>query len=101
MQAGFEIQLRDFIAEEADLADVAKWCGEWKPGRLVLDATTPSIYNDIECARLCQLASPETHVAMVGPHVSVYPRETLAKARIKGERKCQEEIEQDRWARGR
>ncbi|MDD2520945.1 MAG: radical SAM protein, partial [Kiritimatiellae bacterium] len=80
LQAGFEVQLRDFIAEEADLADVARWCGEWKPGLLVLDATTPSIYNDIECARLCQLASPETHVAMVGPHVSVYPRETLEEA---------------------
>ncbi len=80
MQAGFEVQLRDFIAEEADLADVAKWCGEWKPGLLVLDATTPSIYNDIECARLCQLASPDTHVAMVGPHVSVVPRETLLEA---------------------
>ena len=74
MQAGFEIQLRDFIAEEADLADVAKWCGEWKPGLLVLDATTPSIYNDIECARLCQLASRGTRVAMGGPRVSVFPR---------------------------
>lgn len=80
LQAGFEVELRDFIAEDADLGDVAKWCGEWKPGLLVLDATTPSIYNDIECARLCKAASPETHVAMVGPHVSVYPRETLAEA---------------------
>ena len=77
IQAGFEVDLRDFIAEEASLADVAKWCGEWKPQLLVLDATTPSIYNDVECARLCKAASPETHVTLVGPHVSVYPRETL------------------------
>ena len=77
---GFDVQLKDFIAEAADLAAVAKWCGEWKPRLLVLDATTPSIYNDEECARLCKAASPGTHVVFVGPHVSVYPEETIADA---------------------
>jgi len=81
IRAGFEVELRDSIAEEATLADVAKWCGEWKPRLLVLDATTPSIYNDIECARLCKEASPETHVTLVGPHVSTYPKETLTEAK--------------------
>lgn len=80
LAAGFETVLKDAIAEEASLADVAKWCGEWKPGLLVLDATTPSIYNDVECARLCKAASPQTHVTLVGPHVSTYPRETLVEA---------------------
>lgn len=80
IQSGFDVQFRDFIAEEASLADVAKWCGAWKPGLLVLDATTPSIYNDIECARLCKTASPQTHVTLVGPHVSTYPKETLVEA---------------------
>jgi hypothetical protein len=84
LEAGFETVLKDAIAEEASLADVAKWCGEWKPGLLVLDATTPSIYNDVECARLCKPASPQTHVTLVGPHVSVYPRETLAEAKGRG-----------------
>jgi anaerobic magnesium-protoporphyrin IX monomethyl ester cyclase len=81
LRAGFDVMLRDFIAEGRSLQDVAKWCGEWKPELLVLDATTPSIYNDIECARLCKAANPATHVAMVGPHVTVYPRETLLEAK--------------------
>lgn len=81
MQDGFDVQVCDFIAEGADLPAVARWCGEWKPRLLVLDATTPSIYNDEECARLCKAASPETHIVFVGPHVSVYPEETLADAK--------------------
>jgi anaerobic magnesium-protoporphyrin IX monomethyl ester cyclase len=77
-EAGFELSFQDAIAAEQSLSDVARWVGEWKPRLLVLDATTPSIYNDIECARLCKQASPGTHIAMVGPHVSVYPKEVLA-----------------------
>ena len=74
---GFETRLRDFIAEGAAAGAVAKWAGEWKPGLLAIDATTPSIYNDEAIARACKEASPETHVVFVGPHSSVYPEETL------------------------
>ncbi|MBR6020861.1 MAG: radical SAM protein [Kiritimatiellae bacterium] len=79
-EEGVEVELRDFIAEGAEREAVAKWCGEWKPDLLVIDATTPSIYSDEEIARQCKSASPGTHVAMVGPHVSVYPEETLKEA---------------------
>lgn len=77
---GFETRLRDFIAEGAEAGAVAKWAGEWKPGLLAIDATTPSIYNDEAIARACKEASPETHVVFVGPHSSVYPEETLREA---------------------
>lgn len=76
-QDGFELSFRDFIAEEAGLSDVAAWTRDWKPRLMMLDATTPSIYNDIECATLCKEACPELHVVLVGPHVSVHDEETL------------------------
>ncbi len=74
---GFEVGFRDFIAEDGTLEDVARWIGEYKPGLMILDATTPSIFNDIDCARLCKKASPETHICFVGPHVSVFDKATL------------------------
>jgi len=77
---GFEIGFRDFISEDLSLADVAAWIREWKPRLVVMDATTPSIFNDIECARLCKQADAEAHIVFVGPHVTVYDEETLREA---------------------
>lgn len=78
---GFEVGFRDFIAEGGQLEDVARWIGEYKPRLMVLDATTPSIFSDIDCARMCKQASPETHITFVGPHVSVFGKETLEDSR--------------------
>ncbi|NCD34121.1 MAG: radical SAM protein [Spartobacteria bacterium] len=77
---GFDLAFRDFIAEEAILKDVADWVGEWKPDLLVMDATTPSIYNDIKCAQMCKSANAGTHISFVGPHVTVLPKETMMEA---------------------
>lgn len=74
---GFELGFRDFIAENGSLQDVADWIGDWKPRLLVMDATTPSIFSDVECAKLCKAAYPDVHIVFVGPHVSVLPEETL------------------------
>lgn len=77
---GFELAFRDFIAEDKELKDVAAWVGEWKPRLLMLDATTPSIYNDIECARMCKQAYADVHIVFVGPHVTIYDEDTLKEA---------------------
>lgn len=77
---GFDVTLRDFIAEDSDVAGVAKFVGDWRPQLLVLDATTPSIYSDINCAKLCKAAYPQVHVVMVGPHVTVFDQDTLREA---------------------
>ncbi len=79
-QDGFELSFRDFIAEAAALPDVARAAAEFNPILIVLDVTTPSLANDLECARLCKQAAPASHIALVGPHVTVFPRETLQEA---------------------
>ena len=49
---------------------------EKKPDFVVLDSTTPSIYSDIECAKIVKDNS-YARVIMVGPHISSLPKETL------------------------
>ena len=46
---------------------------------VVLDATTPSIYSDIDCARIVK-EEAESKVIMVGPHATTLPEETLRDA---------------------
>ncbi len=77
---GFEIAFRDFIAEDGSIGDVVNFTAKWKPDLLVLDATTPSIYSDINCAKECKAAYPRAHVVFVGPHVTVYDEATLKEA---------------------
>ncbi len=52
---------------------------DFKPDMTVYQATTPSIYADIESVRLCKEAVGGTHI-MVGPHVSAEPESTLRSA---------------------
>ncbi|MFM1919625.1 MAG: hypothetical protein RLZZ303_1259 [Candidatus Hydrogenedentota bacterium] len=52
---------------------------KFAPDLCVYQATTPSIYADIESARLCREAVGGMHV-MVGPHVSAEPESTLRAA---------------------
>lgn len=78
---GFNVLLRDFIAENLTIDDVAKWVKEFEFDLVVLDVTTPSIFNDIECAKRCKDAYSKTKVAFVGPHASVFPEETIRDAK--------------------
>jgi radical SAM superfamily enzyme YgiQ (UPF0313 family) len=78
--------LYDFPAmglEKQDLREIVK---KEKPDFVVLDSTTPSIYSDIECARIVKeesgsAGSSGAGVIMVGPHVSVVAEETLLEAK--------------------
>ncbi len=74
---GFKVLLRDFIAENLAIADVARWVKEIDAKMIVLDVTTPSIFNDIDCARACKEANPSACVVFVGPHSTVFPKETI------------------------
>ncbi|UCD15438.1 MAG: B12-binding domain-containing radical SAM protein, partial [Candidatus Omnitrophota bacterium] len=49
---GFEVKLYDFPALGWDKFEFASLIKEEKPDFVVLDSTTPSIYSDIECARI-------------------------------------------------
>jgi radical SAM superfamily enzyme YgiQ (UPF0313 family) len=75
-RAGVDAKLFDFPAEDRDKSDLARLVRNEDPDYVVLDSTTPSIYSDIDCARICKEQS-RTKVIMVGPHASALPEETL------------------------
>jgi len=77
--AGVDTQLHDFPARDLGKDDLRQLVRREQPDFVVLDSTTPSIYSDIECARICKEES-RAAVIMVGPHASALPEETIALA---------------------
>ena len=76
---GHDAKLLDMVAEGQDKSDLRRIVRESGADYVVLDSTTPSIYSDIECARIVKEES-KAKVIMVGPHVSALPDETLIAA---------------------
>ncbi|AFM23743.1 B12-binding domain-containing radical SAM protein [Desulfomonile tiedjei] len=72
---GIPVKLFDFPARDWDKDRLRRLVNEQRPDFVVLDSTTPSIYSDIECARMCKEAGAT--VLMVGPHASARPEETI------------------------
>jgi len=79
-QADIPVKLFDFPAEGWDKKKLGELVREHKPRFVALDSTTPSIYSDIECAKICKEESGAS-VIMVGPHCSALPEETLVLAK--------------------
>ncbi|MFA5101132.1 MAG: radical SAM protein, partial [Candidatus Omnitrophota bacterium] len=77
--AGHTARLIDMVAAGQSRQDLSDIIRAEQPDFVVLDSTTPSIYSDIECARIVKSGSSAV-VIMVGPHVSALPEETLALA---------------------
>jgi len=78
-EARISVKLYDFPAENWDKSKLREIIKIQKPRFVILDSTTPSIYSDIECAKICKEESG-AGVIMVGPHCSALPEETLRKA---------------------
>lgn len=78
-QSGFEARLFDMVAAGEDKNDLRRLAREGRPDFVVLDSTTPSIFSDIECAKIVKDACG-CKVIMVGPHVSALAQETLSLA---------------------
>lgn len=74
--AGIEVELYDFPARRWDKSELRELIRRKQPRYVVLDSTTPSIYSDIECARIVKEEAGSI-VIMVGPHASALPKETL------------------------
>ncbi|MCU0587245.1 MAG: radical SAM protein [Syntrophobacteraceae bacterium] len=75
-RAGFEAKLFDFPAAGWDKSHLKALVRREQPDFVVLDSTTPSIYSDIDCARLCKEES-QARTIMVGPHASALPEDTF------------------------
>ncbi|HIH21455.1 MAG: radical SAM protein [Candidatus Diapherotrites archaeon] len=77
-KAGFETMLLDAPAESLSLQETAKKAAEFKPGMVVLDTSTASIYNDVKVAEELKKKLPKAFTVLVGPHVSALPKESLS-----------------------
>ena len=73
---GVPVRLFDFPALGWGKDRLRELLRRERPDFVVLDATTPSIYSDIECARMAKDECGAV-VLMVGPHASALPEETL------------------------
>ncbi|MDO8444584.1 MAG: radical SAM protein [Deltaproteobacteria bacterium] len=74
---GFEIDLIDAPADGYELDYVMERSAKLNPGLIVMDTSTPSIFNDIEMAGRLKARFPSAFIVLVGTHVSALPEETL------------------------
>jgi anaerobic magnesium-protoporphyrin IX monomethyl ester cyclase len=76
-QDGFNVRLLDAPAAGTDLQYVLEYCEQYQPRMVVIDTSTPSIYNDIRVAEAIRNRLGEIFILLVGPHVTAMPDESL------------------------
>ena len=73
---GFSPRLVDAIANEWNERETMEFVKTFKPDLVIIDTSTPSIYNDVAVASEIK-ASGAAHVSLVGTHPTRLPEETL------------------------
>ncbi len=81
---GFAVDLVDAPAAGRSLEAVVDMVREHRYDLVVMDASTPSILNDLDVAAKVKAVNHECCVVLVGTHVSALAEETLADARAAG-----------------
>jgi radical SAM superfamily enzyme YgiQ (UPF0313 family) len=76
-QNRFHVKLLDAPAAGHDLVYVLDLADHFQPRLVVIDTSTPSVYNDAEVAQAIKAHLPDVSVVFVGPHASALPEETL------------------------
>ena len=74
---GFDVDLLDAPADNYSIDDVIGRTKKFQPSLIVLDTSTPSIYNDVAVAGKLKEICPSSFITLVGTHVSALPDETL------------------------
>lgn len=73
----FEVKLIDAVAKNWSHANTIKFVQDFEPGLVIVDTSTPSIYNDVEVAAKIKKILPSTHITLVNTHPSRVPDETF------------------------
>jgi len=76
-KAGHEIIIIDAPADDLTMENVLEKVKSFKPSLVVVDTSTPSIYNDVGSAEKIKNELPDCFVVLVGTHPSALPEETL------------------------
>ncbi|MEE8185123.1 MAG: radical SAM protein, partial [Thermodesulfobacteriota bacterium] len=74
---GFDIRLIDAVAKDWSREDTVSYAKKFDPDLVVLDTSTPSIYNDVGVACEIKEAVSHVHINLVGTHPTNLPEETL------------------------
>jgi radical SAM superfamily enzyme YgiQ (UPF0313 family) len=73
----FKVKLIDSVAKEWSHGETIKFAKKFKPNFVVIDTSTPSIYNDVEIGTKIKDVLPSSHINLVGTHPTALPEETL------------------------
>jgi anaerobic magnesium-protoporphyrin IX monomethyl ester cyclase len=79
-KSDFQVKLVDAPAQKLTHAHIQEIVETLHPRLIVLDTSTPSIFNDLKVAEEIKSYSPDTFITLVGPHVSALPEETLLRS---------------------
>ena len=77
MENGFEVVLIDAPADGYSIDDTITKVRKFQPQFIIIDTSTPSIYNDVAVAGKLKEICPSSFITLVGTHVSALPEETL------------------------
>lgn len=78
-EQGFNIDLLDAPAKRLNQEQSISWIINKQKdyGLIVLDTSTPSIYNDVNFGSLLKKIFPNSYVVLMGTHPTALPKETL------------------------
>ena len=76
-QDGFAVRLVDAPAAGLDLPGLLSIADDYQPRLVVIETSTPSIYNDVEVVKAIKSHMPGAFALLVGPHVTALPEESL------------------------
>jgi len=76
-EEGFDVMLVDAPAQSKSMEDTVALVKRFGPDMVVVDTSTPSIYNDVTVATHIKALLPNSTTVLVGPHVSALPTETI------------------------
>ncbi len=78
----YEIRVLDCVAENIDYDKLGKYIKEFHPDVAGIGAFTYTFYDVLKTSRLVKDILPGSHVCLGGPHVSLFPEETLCHTEI-------------------
>jgi len=76
--SGHEVSILDANAERLSQAQIEERLRREQPDVVGIQTLTFTLLDSIETARSAKRARPKAHVCLGGPHVYLYPEETLA-----------------------
>lgn len=76
-QDGHHIRFYDAPADGLNVSDIFNLMGDFVPGMMIIDTSTPSIYSDVKVAEKFREKYKDVFTVLVGTHPSALPEDTL------------------------